>query len=268
MDAYLEIQKLKCGYESKFHIQDISFSIPKGSFAGIIGPNGSGKTTLFRGIAGELKAKEGKVILDGENLHHLPVKQRAQRMAVVNQTIEAAYITVEDYVMMGRLPYQKRFHFFESREDFVLVEKYLKMADIYHLKDKYMSQLSGGEQQMAGIVRALCQEPDLLLLDEPTSHLDINHQVHILNLIQRLKDQLGITVLMIVHDLNLAGEYCDYLVMMQQGRIHTAGKPEEVLNYAHIEEVYSTVVVTDINPISKKPVVFLVSEKLMREVRE
>ncbi len=137
----------------------------------------------------------------------------------------------------------------------------MELTDVIPLKDKFVNALSGGEQQLAGIARALTQEPELLLLDEPTSHLDITHQVQILNLIRRLSNELGLTVLMIIHDLNLAGEYCDSLIMMQNGRLRKKGLPHEVLNYKDIEAVYDTVVITRTNPVSGKPVVFLVSEE-------
>ena len=141
----------------------------------------------------------------------------------------------------------------------------MKLTGVDKLKGKYMNALSGGEQQLAGIARALTQEPDLLLLDEPTSHLDITHQVQTLNLIRRLSCELGLTVLMIIHDLNLAGEYCDSLIMMQEGHIRKKGLPVEVLNYSDIEAVYETVVVVRTNPISNKPVVFLVSEEVIKK---
>src|SRR6056297_2500504 len=261
----LQIERLKCGYGNKFHISDISFRVKKGGFTGIIGPNGSGKTTLFRGITSELELKKGQAMLDGKDLTEMDQKERAQNMAIVTQEIEGASITVEDYVLMGRLPYRKTLQFFETKEDYRITHKYLELTDVLHLKDKYMYQLSGGEKQLAAIARALTQEPKLLLLDEPTSHLDITHQVQVLNLIQRLNTELGLTVLMIIHDLNLAGEYCDHLVMMNKGRTHVSGTPEEVLNYQTIEEVYKTVVITKTNPLSKKPVVFLVSGNVLNQ---
>jgi iron complex transport system ATP-binding protein len=172
-------------------------------------------------------------------------------------------MTVEEYVLMGRIPYRKSFQFFETKEDIEIAHKYMKLTGVLVMKDKFMNALSGGEQQLAAIARALTQEPQLLLLDEPTSHLDITHQVQILNLIRRLSRNLGLTVLMIIHDLNLAGEYCDSLIMMQNGTIRKKGLPVEVLNYADIEAVYETIVVTRTNPISNKPVVFLVSEDVI-----
>jgi iron complex transport system ATP-binding protein len=261
----LQIEGLQCGYGDKFYISDITFRVKKGGFTGIIGPNGSGKTTLFRGITSELDLDAGKVMLNGKDLSDMEKKEQARNMAIVTQEIENASITVEDYVLMGRLPYRSTFQFFETKEDYRIAHKYLELTDVFHLKDKYMYQLSGGEKQLAAIARALTQEPKLLLLDEPTSHLDITHQVQVLNLIQRLNCELGLTVLMIIHDLNLAGEYCDHLVMMNNGQMYVSGVPEEVLTYKTIEEVYKTVVITKTNPLSKKPVIFLVSEKVLAE---
>lgn len=261
----LEISNFSCGYGSAFRINNININIPKGSFAGIIGPNGSGKTTLFRGISSELKALSGSIIVNGKDIQKLQYKEKAQNIAVVSQSNEPIDMEVEDYVLMGRIPYQKRLQFFESKTDITIARKYMELTKIDLFKNKLMNELSGGEQQLANIARALTQEPNLLLLDEPTSHLDISHQVQVLNLIQQLNKSLGLTVLMNIHDLNLAGEYCDYLIMLDSGRIHTQGSPEKVLSYKNIEKVYNTVVVTETNPISKKPVIFLVSEQLLKQ---
>jgi iron complex transport system ATP-binding protein len=266
MKEFLSLQNVKCGYRNGFRLEPVSFGISKGVFAGIIGPNGSGKSTLFKGIAGDLPLLDGSVMLDGVSLQQMGVKQRARQLAVVSQFTEVGDITVEDYVLMGRLPYREPFRFFESDEDVNIAQHYMQLTDVFHLKDKRMHQLSGGEQQLAAIAQALTQQPRLLLLDEPTSHLDIMHQVQVLNLIQRLNQETGITVLMIIHDLNLAGEYCDYLIMMNKGQIHTHGTAEEVLTFSNIEQVYKTVVVTQTNPVSKKPAIFLVSDKVLRTV--
>ncbi len=265
MDSFFEIKNFSCGYPGKFTLKSISFKIEKGDFVGIIGPNGSGKTTLFKGISNELPAISGESKLNSNSIQKMSLKQKAQNIAIVTQHIEVGSMTVEEYILMGRIPYRKQFQFFETKRDIAIAKKYMDLTGVTPLKDKYMNALSGGEQQLAGIARALTQDPQLLLLDEPTSHLDITHQVEILNLIRRLSKELGLTVLMIIHDLNLAGEYCDSLIMMQNGGIRKKGSPTEVLNYRDIEAVYNTVVVTRTNPISNKPVVFLVSEEVIRK---
>jgi len=263
----LTIQNLCCGYP-KFQLSEINIDISKGSFAGIIGPNGSGKTTLFRAITGTLGIKSGQILLGDKNLRSLAPRLRAQNIAIVSQFIDAGDISVEDYVLMGRIPYHSRFSFFESEEDFRIAREYMEMTDTWRFKDQLMSELSGGEQQLAAIARALTQQPELLLLDEPTSHLDITHQVHILNVLQQLNQEMGLSVLMVIHDLNLASEYCDRLILVNRGKIHTQGTPEEVLTFQHIEDVYQTVVVTQSNPLSGKPAVFLATRKVLKEIQE
>lgn len=263
-EGFFTVNNFSCGYRTGFKISAINLSLIQGQFAGIIGPNGSGKTTLFKGITNELKRQSGEIMLNGKSVGEMSYKEKARNIAIVTQTIEAESISVLDYVLMGRIPHKHSLSFFESKSDYALAEKYMKLTDTWRLGDKYMDELSGGEQQLAGIARALTQEPQLLLLDEPTSHLDITHQVQVLNLIQKLNSQLGLTVLMIIHDLNLAAEYCDFLIMMKAGRMHIQGDPNKVLTFKTIEDVYNTVVVTRTNPMSKKPVVFLVSEKTLK----
>ncbi len=263
----LKIKDLVSGYPGSFMLDRINVEIPQGVFAGIIGPNGSGKTTLFKTITGDLKTKGGKIFLSGKDTSLMSSRERARKMAIVTQTIDAADVPVEDYVLMGRLPYKKPFHLLDKKEDVEIAEKYMNLTGVDKYKHKLMDQLSGGEQQMAAIARALTQEPELLLLDEPTSHLDISHQVQILNLLQQLNEELGLTILMIIHDLNLAGEYCGNLVMLNNGRVHISGTPDEVLNYKDIEQVYETVVITQKNPLSGKPAIFLVSGKTLGKDR-
>ena len=267
MPEFVKIDNLKCGYSGSFMLEKVSFEIKKGSFAGIIGPNGSGKTTLFKAITGEISVKDGNVFLNSTDTSIMSPRQKAQKIAIVTQNTEAANISVEDYVLMGRLPYKSHFQLFENSEDYALANKFMKLTGVLKLKNKLMFELSGGEQQLAAIARALTQEPELLLLDEPTSHLDISHQMQILNLIQQLNENLNLTVLMIIHDLNLASEYCNYLIMMNNGEVFVKGKPEEVLYYKNIEEVYKTVVITHENPLSKKPTILLVSEKTLKKER-
>ncbi len=260
----LKISNLSCGYPGSFKISDVSFEVDKGMFVGIIGPNGSGKSTLLKGLLGDLPLNEGEITLQGESLPGMKNRQRARRVAVVSQHIEQADITVFEYVLMGRMPYKDMFQFFESEKDIEIARYYMELTGVWHLKDSMLNRLSGGEQQLAAIARALTQEPDLLLLDEPTSHLDITHQSRILNLIQQLNEELQLTVLIVIHDLNLAAEYCDYLVLMKRGGVFAQGSPSEVLTYSNIEEVYKTIVVTVNNPLSGKPAIFLVSDRVIK----
>ena len=268
MEHFLDIQNLSCGYGSGFRVHGINLSLAEGSFAGIIGPNGSGKTTLFRGISGTLPLKEGHILLEGSDLSELTWREKARKLAVVSQFSEAAELSVEEYVLMGRLPYRNRFQFFDKKEDIEIAHHYMHLTNTYRLRDKSMAELSGGERQMAHIASALSQHPRLLLLDEPTSHLDITHQMQFMNLIQRLNEEMKLTVMMIMHDLSLAAEYCDYLLMMKGGAVFCQGTPEEVMTYENIESVYDTVVIVKTNPISGKPVVFPVSEQRLRNGRK
>lgn len=259
----LNIKELKCGYKNSFYIENINFSLKRGAFMGVIGPNGSGKTTLFRGIAGDIPIQQGQIIFNNKDIAILSLKEKAQKIAIVTQFRDSTNLTVEEYVLMGRIPYRKQFQFFDTKEDINIANHYMELTNTIHLKDKYMSELSGGEQQMVSIAQALSQKPELLLLDEPTSHLDITHQVQFMNLIQRLNRELNLSVLMIVHDLSLAAEYCDYMVMMKCGRVINKGTPNEVLTYEQIEEVYNTAVIVKTNPISGKPVIFPISERML-----
>lgn len=265
-EPFFQVNDLSCGYPS-FVIQQVSFSVDKGSFTGIIGPNGSGKTTLFKGIASTLKIRQGDISLNGKNINSYGLKERARQMAIVSQSVDVGEISVQDYVLMGRIPYQSRFQLRESAHDLQLAEKYMEQTGVLHYRYKLMTELSGGERQRAAIARALTQEPDLLLLDEPTSNLDIKHQVRLLNLLQQLNEEVGLTVLMVIHDLNLASEYCDQLILFQKGGIYKQGTPQEIITYKHIEEVYQTPVITQENPFSKKPSIFLISEKMMKSMQ-
>jgi len=259
MKKVLSVQHISAGYKGEFMLQDISFELEKSVFTGVIGPNASGKTTLFKSIIGDLELHSGHILIDGQDISAWSLKEKAQKLAIVSQYFETPELTVEAYVLLGRYPYNNRFQFFESKKDYEIAHKYMQLTDVYKYKDRLLTELSGGAQQMVAITRALTQEPEILLLDEPTSHLDIKHQVQVLDLLRKLNKDLKLSVLMILHDLNLAGEYCDQLLMMNNGTIHKSGTAKEVLNYKDIETVYDTLVVTQENPLSKKPAVFLVS---------
>ncbi len=256
-EALLKVEDLFAGYGEAVVLHDIGYSVSKGELVGIIGPNGSGKTTLLRAITRILRPHKGEIYIDGKNIWKISLKELSQVVAVSAQVMDPVLTSVEEYILLGRLPYYRKYQFFETRNDEAIVEKYMKLTDTFRLKDSLMTELSGGERQLASIARALAQEPLLLLLDEPTSHLDITHQAQILALIRRLNRDLGLTVLMVLHDLNLASEYCSRLLLLNNGSIYRLGTPEEVLTYRTIEEVYRTVVIVEKNPLSGKPHVFL-----------
>lgn len=261
----LEIKNLICGYGSKFLLKDINLKISKGELIGIIGPNGSGKTTLLRTITRILKPKNGEILFEGKNILQVGFKEFAKKIAVVSQNIEISDIIVEEFVLLGRIPYFKKFQFLETKNDFEIAKRCMELTDTFKLKDRFIHEISGGEKQLVLIARALVQQPELLLLDEPTAHLDITHQIKILDLIRRLNKELSLTVIMVLHDLNLAGEYCNRLILINEGKICKTGTPNEVLAYQIIEEVYKTIVIVEENPISGKPYILIVSEEERRE---
>lgn len=255
----LKVENLTAGYDEKFRLENISFEIKHKEIFGIIGPNGSGKTTLLRAITKVIKPQKGKIIFNGDDMENIPINELAKKIAVVSQIQNFEFdMKVEEFVLLGRIPHRKKFQFFETTTDEKIVEEAMKQTDTIALREKLMKELSGGERQLVFIARALSQQPQLLLLDEPTTHLDIKHQIQILNLIRKLNRELALSVIIILHDLNLASEYCDNLLLLNNGRIHKIGPPEEVLTYQTIEEVYKTIVIVKENPISKKPYVFLV----------
>lgn len=261
----LKVKNITCGYNSKVILHNISFDVKTREIIGIIGPNGCGKTTLLRAITGVVKLKMGEVQLEGKSIRNMSYKEVARKMAVVSQVFEDNYMTVEEFIMLGRIPYYKKLQFFESKEDENIAEKYMNLTGIHHLKDQMLSKISGGEKQLALIARALCQQTKLLLLDEPTAHLDISHKIEIMDMIKRLRRDHNITVIVVMHDLNLAGEYCDRLILINNGLIHSVGTPREVLTYSNIEDVYNAIVVVKENPVSMNPHVFVVSEEFRKK---
>ncbi|MCK5850261.1 MAG: ABC transporter ATP-binding protein [Kiritimatiellae bacterium] len=260
---FFNICGLTVGYRHDPIVQDIDLVVDRGELVGIIGPNGSGKTTLLRAMTRVLKPWIGEVLIDGENIWHSSQKDIAKGLAVVSQMLDPVGMTVLEYVMLGRIPYYGRSQIFDSGKDYDIANHYIDLMGIESLSGLMMNEISGGERQLAQIAKALAQEPSILILDEPTAHLDITHQVRIMDLIKRLNRTMDLTVVMVLHDLNLASEYCGRLALLNEGRLYKVGSPEDVLTYQVIEEVYDTHVIVEKNPLSKKPFVLLVTEEEM-----
>ncbi|MCX5714716.1 MAG: ABC transporter ATP-binding protein [Candidatus Omnitrophica bacterium] len=261
MENLLRVNDLFGGYGREVVIKGVSFAIKKGEFVGIIGPNGSGKSTLLRLMSRVLAPQQGGVSFSGSDISRMGFKDLARQVAFVSQDTAINFsFSVEEVVLMGRIPHLKRLQS-EGKKDLDIAERALSLTDTLGIKEKDIDGISAGERQRVIIAKALAQEPVLLLLDEPTSHLDIGHQVQTLDLLKKLNRQNNLTIVMVIHDLNLASEYCSRIILFDQGKIFKDGVPQEVLTYQNIESVYRTIVIVNKNPLSLKPYVFLVSKE-------
>lgn len=258
-ETLLKVNGISGGYGEEAIIRDISFSIGRGEFLGIIGPNGSGKSTLLRLLSRVLTPQKGYVELEGSDAARMRLKEFCRKVAFVPQDITINFsFTVWEIALMGRIPHLGRLEL-ETKKDFAVTENALSLTDAFHLKEKYIDNLSAGERQRVIIAKALAQEPILLFLDEPTSHLDIGYQIQILDLLKSLNRENSLTIVMVLHDLNLASEYCTRLILLDKGVIFKEGDASEVLTYENIEAVYKTVVLVNKNPLSLRPYVTVVS---------
>lgn len=234
----VEINGLSFSYGSKTVLHNINLKIAKGSFSALIGPNGCGKTTLLKNISGYLKPEAGRVVLLDKAVDTLGIKERARLVGYIPQTTSPEFnFTCHDVVMMGRMPFLSLLQR-ESAQDREIVRESMEMTETWDFKDRTLDELSGGERQRVLIARALSQNPSILLMDEPVSHLDIKHQVEIVNTIGSLCDSLGITALSVLHDINLASRYCKQIIMMKEGAIRHVGAPAQILTQANVKEVF------------------------------
>lgn len=251
MGQKIDIKNLSFSYDDKRILKEISLSFNKGKFYSIIGPNGSGKSTLMKNISKIITPSFKTVWIDYQDICSIKHKNLAKMMAVIPQNILVDYdFTVFDIVMMGRSPYKRNFQDFDSK-DKAIVEKYMKLTNTWELKDKLITNLSGGEVQRVIAARALSQEADIILLDELTSHLDIQYQIEFLNIFKRLKQDK--IIIAILHDLNLASIFSDEMILLNKGQVIAKGSPQEVINKENIKNVYHISVEIFENPISKCP---------------
>jgi iron complex transport system ATP-binding protein len=222
----------------KFTLGPASFEAGQRELVSILGPNASGKSTLLRLLAGLEKPLSGRVELDGVEVSGLDLRTRARRIALVQQESELLFpLRVWEYVLQGRYPYGRRLRF-ESDEDCLFAGNALAQVGADALRDRWMEQLSGGEKQRVILARALAQQPSLLLLDEPTQHLDIGGKVELLRRLRRLADENRYTVLVVTHELNLAAEFSDRVVLLERGKCLRVGTPEEVYDRELLEQVF------------------------------
>jgi len=254
------VQNLSCGYNNKNILQDVSFSVNEGEFLGIIGPNGAGKTTLFKAITGILKPHKGDIFYKNKNISAISHQNFAKEIAVIPQFLEIPFAySVFEFAAMGRFPHIGRFKAMREH-DYKIVKEALRLTDTSYLCDTNITELSGGERQRVVLAQGFVQEPNVLLLDEPTAHLDITHKMQILDLINKLNKEKKLTIIMILHDLNLASSYCTRLILLDKGKIYKDGTPNDVLTYQNIEKVYKTIVLVKKNPLNSKPYIILLSE--------
>lgn len=234
----LETKKLKLAYGDQVIIDELDIEIPKGKISVLIGSNGCGKSTLLRSMARLLKPKMGTIFLEGQAIAKMPTKEIAKQLAILPQgPVAPEGLTILQLVKQGRYPYQTMFRQW-STEDEQIVNKALQATGLEELRDRDVDSLSGGQRQRAWIAMTLAQNPEILLLDEPTTYLDLTHQVEVLDLLFTLNRQEQRTILMVLHDLNLACRYADHLIAVKQGTIYAQGSPEDIMKTDLVREVF------------------------------
>ena len=256
--AYLEVTNIHFSYHENVVLKDVSFAVQPGDFLGIIGPNGSGKSTLLKILARLLTVPAGTVRLNDLDLKKYPVRTLARKIALVPEETSLNFpFTVQEMVLMGRSPHLS---FLQplSHHDHSKAIECMERTSIKDLAGRKINELSSGERQRVFIAQALAQEPSILLLDEPTAHLDINHQIEIFNVLKNLQEQHGLTIITVTHDLNLAALYCDKLLLLKEGAVFSQGPPAQVITVENIRKVYHTQVTVQQHQQIKKLQVTLI----------
>lgn len=254
MDNVFDIKGLTFSYGTNEVIKGLDLSIKQGKVTTLIGANGCGKSTLFNLITKNLRPQRGEIRLEGKDISQVKLKDFARQVAIVHQYNTApADISVEKLVAFGRTPYHSFGSLSNSEEDEEKIKRALEITNTEKLKDKAVAQLSGGQKQRVWIAMALAQDTKILFLDEPTTYLDIRYQLQILKLVRKLNEEYGMTVIMVLHDINQSLYYSDEIVAMKDGRITAQGKPEEIITSELIKNVYD--VELGISAVNGKPFV-------------
>jgi len=235
----IRADNIKIAYGENVIINDISLHIPRGSFCSIIGPNGCGKSTLLKALSRNLPVQSGTVEILDKNIHKFDTRKLSRKMAFLAQTPHVPeQFSVRDLVSYGRYPHTNWLGIL-SREDHLVIDKAMELTQVSHFRDRELIHLSGGERQRVWLAMALAQEAEILLLDEPTTYLDISHQFQTLELIKGLHGTMGRTILMVLHDLNQASRYSDHIIVINRGEIVAQGTPDEIIREDLLKEVFS-----------------------------
>ncbi len=249
----IKIKNLSFKYNKDFVLKDISLEIKKHDFIGIIGPNGAGKSTLLKCLSGFLKSNKGEILLDDKLIGNYEKFEIAKRVAVVIQQSYYEFdFYVRDIVMMGRFPYLRFWQNFRKSDE-KATKNTLTKLELSHLANRRLSELSGGEFQLVMLARALNQDTDILLLDEPAAHLDIHHQIKIFSILKKLNLEQKKTIISVSHNINLAAEFCKKILIIEKGKIADFGKVKEVINEKQLSKIYQVPVRVVNNPFTEKP---------------
>ncbi len=234
----IRVESIQAGYSEKVIIKDLSIDIPMGKTTAIIGPNGCGKSTLLKTLGRILNIKKGSIFLDGKKIHEMPTRELAGKLAILPQSpLAPEGLTVEELISYGRYPYQKGLGKLKA-EDKKIIAWAMAATNLEELRYEPVDSLSGGQRQRVWIAMALAQETDVILLDEPTTYLDMAFQLEVLELLDELNKEHGCTIVMVLHDLNLASRFADFMIAMGAGEIIKAGTPAEVMTQEVLKEVY------------------------------
>lgn len=256
----LQGEGIQFSYHDRVVLTDIEVELATGGLIGLIGPNGSGKTTLLKVLSGFLEPERGWVRLNGRDLNTMSREEIAHHIAMVSQELHMPFaFTAWEMVMMGRTAHISRLRG-ETEQDRQVIEEKMSLTNTLQFADRVFNELSGGEQQRVIVAMALAQEPSILLLDEPTVHLDIRAQIEVLELIRMLNRQTGLVVMAAMHDLNLAALYFDKIILLHTGRMVAQGTPQEVLEEGHIQHVFETNVIVERHPIVQAPLVIMLPD--------
>lgn len=251
----LRTEQVRLGYDRRDIVHELSVEIPPGRITMIVGPNACGKSTLLRSMARLLTPRSGQVLLDGRSIHAMPTKEVATTLGLLPQNpVAPEGITVSDLVGRGRYPHQGWFRHWTSEDDAAVADA-LSATDVLELAGRPVDALSGGQRQRVWIAMALAQRTDVLLLDEPTTFLDVSHQLDVLDLLTDLNRERGATVVAVLHDLNLAARYADHLIAMKDGRVVAEGAPAGIVSEDLITEVFGMECLVIPDPASHTPLI-------------